>query len=965
MNSREVTQRTVDGEETARRPGGPTKQRTILIKGARVHNLKNIDLELPRNKLIVLTGVSGSGKSSLAFDTMYAEGQRRYVESLSAYARQFLERMDKPDVDLIQGISPAVAIEQKTNIRNPRSTVGTSTEIYDYLRLLFARVGITVCRRCGRTVRKDSVRSVMEQLAAPPLRLAEGEKLYVLFPFPTVPKQSFKDTSAALRAKGYFRLLVGSDVVDVNEKPLARPPKEPHAVLVDRLMFHAGDQRLADSLETAFREGGGYAQIYLIDKATALRFSQHFECAECGIRYEEPEPRLFSFNNPFGACPKCQGFGRSVGVDMNLVVPDASKSLREGAVVPFHFPRFQEYLEDLLRIAEEVGVRVDVPFRDLTDEELDVVINGYRGYDGINGFFKYVEKKSYKVQYRVFMSRFRGYTTCDQCGGSRLRQEALNVYVGGKNIHDVVRMSVAAAKEFFATLKLDTSREEIAKQIFGEIRRRLTYLNDVGLGYLTLDRLSNTLSGGETQRINLASALGSSLVGALYVLDEPSIGLHPRDNGKLIRILKSLRDTGNTVVVVEHDADMMRESDIIVDLGPGAGEHGGEIVAMGSIDRIIENPNSRTGMYLSGRAHISIPRFRRNGNRDAVVVRKASEHNLKDIDARIPLHMFVCVTGVSGSGKSTLVHEVLYAGLKRLIASVSGATGDDGGHLGRFRRIEGSQLLDGVELVDQSPIGRSPRSNPVTYIGAFDEIRALFASTQQSRIRGYKPGTFSFNVRGGRCEVCEGEGYQLVEMQFMADLYLACEACHGTRFKAEVLEVEYHGKNIHDVLNMQVTEAIEFFKSSRTGKRIADKLQVLNDVGLGYIRLGQSATTLSGGEAQRVKLAAHLSAKRQNLHKLFIFDEPTTGLHFDDIAKLLKCFDDLIEAGNSILVIEHNMDVVKCADWVIDLGPEGGDGGGRIVAEGTPEEVAKSEDSYTGSFLRTYLANRAQALIST
>lgn len=950
------------------------KQQMIVIKGARVHNLKNIDLELPRNRLIVFTGVSGSGKSSLAFDTIYAEGQRRYVESLSAYARQFLERMDKPDVDLIQGISPAVAIEQKTNTRNPRSTVGTSTEIYDYLRLLFGRVGITKCHRCGQIVQKDSVRTAIDRLQR---EVLEGEKVYILFPFPADSNRTFKQKLSDLQSKGYFRLLVGNDIVDLNEQSLSKPPKEKHFVLVDRLVFHAEDQlpegsrsRIADSLETAFRDGAGYATIYLVAQGKMLHFSQQFECATCGIKYEEPEPRLFSFNNPYGACPKCQGFGRSVGIDMNLVVPDVSRSIASGAIQPWNFPRFRENLHALLDIAPEAGVRVDVPFRDLTREELDVVMNGYRYFDGINGFFRMIEKKAYKVQYRVFLSRYRGYTTCDLCGGSRLRREALNVYVGGRNIHDIVRMSVDGAKEFFDALVLEPMQEEIARQILLEIRRRLKYLVDVGLGYLTLDRLSNTLSGGETQRINLATALGSSLVGALYVLDEPSVGLHPRDNNKLIAILKSLRDVGNTVIVVEHDADMIKASDIVVDLGPGAGEHGGEVVAVGTVDSIIKHPRSLTGKYLSGEKQIPVPLLkgsltaaRRSGNGDAIFIRGASEHNLKNIDVRIPLHMFVCVTGVSGSGKSTLVHEVLYAGLKKQLRSIARdsdypriRTSEDAFSVGRHQAIEGVHLIDDVELVDQSPIGRTPRSNPVTYIGAFDDIRALFASTQQAKIRGYTPGTFSFNVPGGRCDACEGEGYQLVEMQFMADLYLVCEACKGTRYKADVLEIQYQGKNIHDVLNMSVSEAIEFFRLTRRGKRAAEKLQVLEDVGLGYIRLGQPATTLSGGEAQRVKLAAHLAEKKRGLHKLFIFDEPTTGLHFDDVSKLLRCFNNLIEAGNSILVIEHNMDVIKSADWIIDLGPEGGDGGGWIVAEGTPEEVAQNERSYTGKFLKRYLA---------
>jgi excinuclease ABC subunit A len=922
----------------------------IIIRGARVHNLKNIDLELPRNKLIVITGVSGSGKSSLAFDTIYAEGQRRFVESLSAYARQFLERMDKPDVDLIQGISPAIAIEQKTTARNPRSTVGTTTEIYDYLRLLFARIGKTYCYNCGSLVRRDSVRTVAEALD----REAGGRdelKLHVLFPLQAHPKATLREELDNLKKQGYFRVIYKGELFDLNTRsPGAKAAKEDILVLVDRLVyrFDREEKRLADSIELAFRSGDGHAVITFQDDQRTLRFNQHFACPRCGIRYEEPDPRLFSFNNPFGACRTCQGFGRSVGIDMDLVVPDKGQSIRDGAIQPWTVPKWHEYLRDLLRIAYKMKIRVDVPFRELRPEELAVVMNGCEGFEGIRGFFKLVERKQYKIYYRMLLSRYRGYTQCEECGGARLRREALCVQVGGKTIFDIVRGTIDETHRFFDNLSLTPFESAVARRILEELRRRLKYLVDVGIGYLTLDRLSNTLSGGESQRINLATALGSSLVGSLYVLDEPSIGLHPRDNAKLISILKSLRDIGNTVIVVEHDADMINAADVILDMGPHAGEQGGEIVFQGDRDGLHDSQESTTGAYLSGRKSIPVPKKRRKAAGKKIVVRGAAVHNLKSIDVAIPLRQLVTVTGVSGSGKSTLVHEILYAGLKNA-AGQGGETG--GGHRG----IEGAELIDAVELVDQSPIGRTPRSNPATYVGVFDLIRTLFAQTQAAKIHGYTPGTFSFNVPGGRCETCEGSGIQTIEMQFLADLELTCEVCKGKRFRKEVLEIRYHEKNIDDVLAMTVTEAIPFFSSHAGGQRVAKRLQVLYDVGMGYIRLGQSATTLSGGEAQRVKLATHLANQERGRHTLFIFDEPTTGLHFDDIAKLLKAFNALIENGNSVLIIEHNMDVIKCADSIIDLGPEAGDGGGKVVAEGTPEQVAACKGSYTGQVLKAYL----------
>jgi len=922
------------------------------VRGARVHNLKNIDLDLPRKKLIVFTGVSGSGKSSLAFDTIYAEGQRRYVESLSSYARQFLERMDKPDVDLIQGISPAMAIEQKTNTRNPRSTVGTTTEIYDYLRLLFARVGKTYCYNCGKLVTRDSVRAVFETLTEE-VKAAQTSslKIYITFPLPVHEKETLDQALSNLKKEGFFRVVLEKEIVDLNESELPKTTKPFDAqVLVDRLVFKLDDEnnRIADSIETAFASGAGNAEVLLLDDGKVLKFNQNFECSTCHIKYEEPDPRLFSFNNPFGACPECQGFGRAMGIDMDLVVPVRSTSLREDAIQPWSTPKFRENQRAMVSIARHAVLRLDVPFSELTEKEMKIVMDGYGDFDGINGFFKMLEKKSYKIYYRVLLSRYRGYTTCPTCGGARLRKEALNIKVNEKKISDIVRMTIADAGNFFASLSLTPYEQEIAKRILEELRKRLTYLNEVGIGYLTLDRLSNTLSGGESQRINLATSLGSSLVGALYVLDEPSIGLHPRDNGRLIKILKALRDVGNTVLVVEHDSDMMRESDVIVDMGPRAGEFGGEVVYNGPSQEIVKDQQSLTGKYLSGKLSIPVPRNRRASNGTSITIVGARENNLKSIDVMIPLHMLVCITGVSGSGKSTLVHDVLYAGLKRL-------KGEPVEKAGAFTAIHGHEHISNVEMVDQSPIGRTPRSNPITYIQVFDQIRNLFANTQAAKIHGFTPGHFSFNVPGGRCDACEGDGVVKVEMQFLADLYLLCDVCKGARYKKEVLEVQYHGKNITDILGMTVSEAIQFFNADATGRKVAQRLKVLEDVGLGYIRVGQPATSLSGGEAQRIKLAAHLSAPRRDTHTLFVFDEPTTGLHFDDIARLLSCFSALIDQGHSVIIIEHNLDVIKCADHIIDLGPEAGDGGGKVVGVGTPEELAQNVESHTGRFLKSYL----------
>ena len=935
-------------QPASKKNGNASANDVLSIRGARVHNLKNVSIDIPRNKLVVITGVSGSGKSSLAFDTIYAEGQRRYVESLSSYARQFLERMDKPDVDSIQGMSPAIAIEQKTNTRNPRSTVATTTEVYDYLRLLFARVGKTYCSVCGRLITRDSVHSVVDRIK----QEADGAKFFITFPMREHEGHTLKEELAALKKRGFFRIVVGGTLIDLNERTVTSS-KKGISVLVDRFVLRknerASETRLADSVQTAFAEGDGYAALTNLDSGEQFNFNQHFECPVDKIRYEEPEAHLFSFNNPIGACPKCQGFGRAVGLDMDLIVPIKSKAIKDGAIQPWTTPKFRENLRDLFDVASEAGVPLNVPFEKLTADQLNVVMNGYgRKFDGINGFFKMVERKAYKIQYRVLLSKYRGYTICDECGGSRLRKEALNIKIDGRTIAGVAAMSIESADEFFKAIKFSDFELSICKRILEEIQKRLRYLVDVGLGYITLDRLSSSLSGGESQRISLATSIGSSLVGSIYVLDEPSIGLHPLDNDRLIRILKSLRDIGNTVLVVEHDADMMVESDLLVDMGPKAGEHGGEVTFFGTYAEMLNAPGSLTGKYLSGRLSIPVPSARRKKGKLSLRIFNAFLHNLKNIDVEIPLNMFTCITGVSGSGKSTLVHEVLYEGLKKKLlsptASVFGAAS-----------IEGLEHLSAVELVDQSPIGRSPRSNPITYIKVFELIRDLLAGTQAAKIHGYGPGYFSFNVPGGRCETCEGDGLQKIEMQFMADLYLTCDSCKGKRYKKEALDIRYHGKNVDDILSLTVAEAIEFFKERPEGRRVAQRLKILDDVGLGYLRLGQPATTLSGGEAQRVKLAAHLSTQAEG-HTLFIFDEPTTGLHFDDIAKLLKCFHALLDAGHSILIIEHNLDVIKCADYLIDLGPGGGTNGGKVVATGSPEEVASNPQSHTGHFLRKILS---------
>jgi excinuclease ABC subunit A len=925
----------------------------IAIRGARVHNLKNISLCIPHNQLTVITGVSGSGKSSLAFDTIYAEGQRRYVESLSAYARQFLERMEKPDVDDIDGIAPAVAIRQKNTTRNPRSTVATSTECYDFLRLLYARVGQTFCPNCGTRVVKDTV----DEVAARVLAWPAGSRWYALFPCGEhASTGALRDHLFELRKKGFNRLFQSGRLFEFStpESLLDIDFTKPLFVLVDRISISPDlHQRLVDTIEICYREAG---EVIFESASTGeqLRFNERFQCKTCLMEFNPPEPILFSFNSPFGACPRCQGFGNTIDFDMNRVIPDPTLSIEEGAVDPWTKPKYRSWLGNFKK--HRARVRLDVPVCDLTPEERETLD------EFIRRFFDHLESKKYKVHVRVFLSRYRGYALCPECKGARLRKEALYVRVAGLNLAEVVRMNIAEAQEFFLALSLSPEERAIAEKILVEIRQRLKFLNDVGLEYLTLDRLASTLSGGEAQRIQLATSLGSRLVGACYVLDEPSIGLHSRDTGRLIRILEELRELGNTIVVVEHDPDVMRSADHIVDLGPGAGELGGEIVFQGTLPVLIGQGESLTARYLRGELKVSAPRTRRAVDRRRLMrFSGARVHNLKNIEVEVPLGMMVVVTGVSGSGKSTLVHDVIYRSLEAL-HKARDARDDPGpaaepelddapGPRLMCRKVEGAERISTTVMIDQSPIGRTPRSNPVTYIKAFDLIRGLFASTRESEKRGYTAGHFSFNIPGGRCEVCQGDGTVTVEMQFLADVELICEECKGTRYKSGILEIRYNGRNIHEVLQLTVREAMDFFHAA---PKLVQRLKVLDDVGLGYLRLGQSATTLSGGEAQRVKLAAHLSTA-SNAGTLFICDEPTTGLHFDDIAKLLAAFQKLIENGGSLVIIEHNLDVVKAADWVIDLGPEGGARGGRIVAAGTPEAIVAAPESYTGRYLRDVL----------
>ncbi len=970
---------------------------SIVVRGARVHNLKNIDFEIPHNSLTVVTGVSGSGKSSLAFDTIYAEGQRRYVESLSAYARQFLERIEKPDADVIDGIAPAVAIRQKNTTRNPRSTVGTATEIFDYLRLLFARIGRTYCQQCGREVKKDTV----DEVATAILALDEGTRLNVFFPLnagtapvsteapakkgrakkkskaaktaqPAEPSDLLKARLLDLRTRGFNRLYQNGQIFEFStpESLLDVNFSEPVFILVDRLAVSIeGRARIVDAVEMSYRES---SEVLFetapreAEPAERFRFTQRFECKWDGTRYDEPEPRLFSFNNPYGACPRCQGFGNTIDFDLDLVIPDKTKTLNEGAIEPWTKPKYRSIFTELKRFAKQADIPLDVPWAEMEVDHRRLIIEGEGRFEGIRGFFNYLERKKYKLHVRVFLSRYRGYSLCSVCNGTRLRVEARQVKINGKNISEVCAMTVEQASVFFNGLELTEQETGIADRLLQEISERLRFLNEVGLEYLTLDRLSSTLSGGEAQRIQLATSLGSRLVGTLYVLDEPSIGLHTRDTHRLIKILHDLRDLGNTILVVEHDPDVMRASDTILDLGPGAGENGGKIIASGTYEEIKKLPSSLTGRYLSDELRIQLPTARRKAGLQQIHVYGARAHNLKRIDLAIPLRMLVAITGVSGSGKSTLLHDVLYQGLAAAKKQPDGTMPSSPA----WDSIEGAEYIDEVVLVDQSPIGRTPRSNPVTYIKAFDAIRELFASLPESKKRGFSAGHFSFNIPGGRCEVCQGDGTVTVEMQFLADVELVCEECKGSRYKAQVLDIRYKGKNIHDVLNMTVKESLHFFAGV---PKIVEKMRVLEEVGLGYLRLGQSATTLSGGEAQRMKLAAHLQPAareigrpahgevRRKRHLLYIFDEPTTGLHFDDISKLLSAFRRLIDAGGSILVIEHNLEVIKTADWVIDLGPEGGQRGGYVVGSGTPEEIALLPKSYTGKFLAQVLNGHASS----
>lgn len=916
----------------------------IQIKGARVNNLKNIDVNIPKNKLVVITGMSGSGKSSLAFDTLYAEGQRRYVESLSSYARQFMGRMNKPEVDYIKGIAPAIAIEQKVITSNPRSTVGTSTEIYDYLKLLYARIGKTYSPVSGNLVTKDSVSSIVNLL------LQNDIDTTVTIYSPLVPtnNRKLKEELSLLMQKGFVRVLFEESIQKIesiledtsigNTNFSAGDVK----IVIDRIRLDAEDDtasRLADSIQTAYFEGKG--ECYVDIDGELHHFSEKFELD--GITFEEPSPNFFSFNNPYGACKRCEGYGKIIGIDPDLVVPDKSKSVYDGAIAPWRGEKMGAWLEALVRSAIKFDFPIHRAYADLTEEQRQLLWTGNEYFRGLNEFFAELEEQTYKIQYRVMLSRYRGKTDCPECKGTRLRKDAAYVKVGGKSIIDLVLMPIDELLEFFKKLTLDANDQIIAKRLLTEITNRLQFLCDVGLSYLTLNRLSNTLSGGESQRINLATSLGSSLVGSIYVLDEPSIGLHPRDTHRLIGVLKSLRDLGNTVIVVEHEQEMMEAADHLIDIGPEAGINGGQLIFSGSYDEILKDKNSLTGKYLSGELKIDVPKSRRKWT-DKITVRGARENNLKGITVDFPLNVFTVVTGVSGSGKTSLVKRVLYPALQKAIGNYSGE------QTGQFDAIEGDiQQIEQVELVDQNPIGRSSRSNPVTYVKAWDEIRTLYASLPAAKANGLKPAAFSFNVEGGRCDICQGDGEVKIEMQFMADIVLPCEACGGKRFKQHVLEVTYKGKSVSDVLDLSVDEALEFFEDQ---PKIINKLKPLQDVGLGYVKLGQSSSTLSGGEAQRIKLASFLIKGNNSKKTLFIFDEPTTGLHFHDIRKLLRSFDDLIALGNSILVIEHNMDMIKTADWVIDIGPEGGQRGGNIVFAGIPEDLAQCKESFTGKFLK-------------
>ena len=927
----------------------PVKQRVIEIKGARVHNLKNIDITLPHNRLIVITGLSGSGKSSLAFDTLFAEGQRRYVESLSSYARQFLGKLDKPDVDYIKGISPAIAIEQKVITNNPRSTVGTVTEIYDYLKVLFARIGKTYDRISGKEVKKDSVTDVVNYVNS----FKENEKYLVLAPWRVKEDVSTKKSVEILLSQGYTRVLVNNELIEIEGNPTIKYKENQSFIVIDRLKHTLNSEdyqsRVADSAQTAFYEGFGDCLIYLMDTKKSYAFSNRFELE--GQTYVEPTVNFFSFNNPYGACGTCEGFGSIIGIDPNLVVPDKTKSIYEGAIAPWKGEKMSEWKDNLVLHAEKNKFPIHRPYCELKQNELDLLWHGNKQIWGIDNFFEFLQQNSYKIQYRIMQSRYRGKTLCTDCRGTRLRKETNNVKIDKYCLSDFMLMPIVDLKDTVAKLKLDKYQKEVAERLLLELNNRISYLVEVGLGYLTLNRQSSTLSGGESQRINLATSLGSSLVGSMYILDEPSIGLHPRDTNRLIGILQRLKEVGNTVIVVEHEEEMMKAADQIIDLGPKAGIFGGEIVFQGQHKDLIKAKNSLTAKYLTHQLEIPMPDKRRT-LRNYLLIKGARENNLKNISVKIPLNGLVCITGVSGSGKSTLVKHILYPALLKALGKSSNKTGDFDGLEGDLKKLEE------VEMVDQNPIGRSSRSNPATYVKAFDFIRDIYAKQQASKIRGLKAGFFSYNVPGGRCEVCKGDGEITISMQFMADVRLECEECKGKRYTPETLEIEYKGKNINDVLNLSIDEALDFFSSKDSlEQKIVDRIQPLAELGLGYLTLGQSSSTLSGGEAQRIKLASFLTlGQKKTTPTLFIFDEPTTGLHFHDIDKLIIAFNELIKLGHSIAVIEHNVDVIKCADWVIDIGPEGGVNGGNILFEGTPEDLVKDKNSYTGKYLKEKLS---------